>query len=51
MSAIHLSHIDPARNMCRFYRIDVQPDLFGGFAGRSDCGSPSRMADYNFRQG
>jgi predicted DNA-binding WGR domain protein len=32
MSAVHLSRIDPARNMCRFYRLDVQPDLFGGFA-------------------
>jgi predicted DNA-binding WGR domain protein len=25
MSAVHLSRIDPARNMCRFYSIDVQP--------------------------
>ncbi len=26
-----LRRIDPARNMSRFYRLDVQPDLFGGF--------------------
>ncbi len=32
MSAVHLARIDPARNMRRFYRLDVQPDLFGGFA-------------------
>jgi predicted DNA-binding WGR domain protein len=32
MSAMHLARIDPARNMRRFYRLDVQPDLFGGFA-------------------
>jgi len=32
MSTVHLARIDPARNMCRFYRLDVQPDLFGGFA-------------------
>jgi predicted DNA-binding WGR domain protein len=32
MSAVHLHRIDPARNMRRFYRLDVQPDLFGGFA-------------------
>ena len=30
MNAVHLRRIDPARNMCRFYRLDVQPDLFGG---------------------
>jgi predicted DNA-binding WGR domain protein len=29
MTAITLTRIDPARNMQRFYRIDVQPDLFG----------------------
>jgi predicted DNA-binding WGR domain protein len=27
---IELRHIDPARNMRRFYRLDMQPDLFGG---------------------
>ena len=30
MSAVHLRRIDPKRNMRRFYRLDVQPDLFGG---------------------
>jgi predicted DNA-binding WGR domain protein len=30
MTAVHLRRIDPARNMRRFYRLDVQPDLFGG---------------------
>jgi hypothetical protein len=25
---VHLRRIDPARNMHRFYRLDVQPDLF-----------------------
>jgi predicted DNA-binding WGR domain protein len=30
MSAVHLRRVDPARNMSRFYRLDVQPDLFGG---------------------
>jgi len=29
MNAVHLRRIDPARNMSRFYRLDVQPDLFG----------------------
>ena len=29
MGAIILHRIDPALNMRRFYRLDVQPDLFG----------------------
>jgi WGR domain len=29
MNALHLRRTDPARNMCRFYRLDIQPDLFG----------------------
>lgn len=30
MTALELHRIDPARNMRRFYRLDVEPDLFGG---------------------
>ena len=30
MNALYLRRIDLARNMSRFYRLDVQPDLFGG---------------------
>jgi predicted DNA-binding WGR domain protein len=29
MTAVHIRRVDPARNMRRFYRLDVQPDLFG----------------------
>lgn len=29
MTAVTLHRVDPARNMCRYYRLDVQPDLFG----------------------
>jgi predicted DNA-binding WGR domain protein len=29
--SITLRRIDPARNMQRFYSLDVQPDLFGAF--------------------
>jgi predicted DNA-binding WGR domain protein len=29
-AAVDLRRIDPARNMRRFYRLDIQPDLFGG---------------------
>ena len=32
MSAIALHRIDAARQMRRFYRMDIQPDLFGGFS-------------------
>jgi predicted DNA-binding WGR domain protein len=30
MTAVELRRIDPAQNMRRFYRLDIQPDLFGG---------------------
>jgi len=29
MNAVHLRRMDPTRNMSRFYRLDIQPDLFG----------------------
>jgi len=29
---IYLTKIEPARNMARFYVLDVQPDLFGEWA-------------------
>ncbi len=29
MSAVILHRVDPSRNMRRFYRLDVQSDLFG----------------------
>ncbi len=28
---VELRRLDPTRNMRRFYWLDVQPDLFGGF--------------------
>jgi len=31
VSAVHLRHVDPSRNMRRFYQFDIVPDLFGGF--------------------
>ncbi|CUX79832.1 MULTISPECIES: WGR domain-containing protein [Rhodobacterales] len=27
---VQMRRIDPARNMRRFYRLSIQPDLFGG---------------------
>ena len=30
MNAIELCRVDPSRNMRRFHRLDIQPDLFGG---------------------
>lgn len=27
--AVTLRRVDPGRNMARFYRIEIQPDLFG----------------------
>ena len=29
MNALHLRRINSARSMHRFYRLDIQPDLFG----------------------
>jgi predicted DNA-binding WGR domain protein len=31
MTPVLLTCIDPARNMHRFYLLDIAPDLFGGF--------------------
>lgn len=31
MTAITLHRSDPEKNMHRFYRLDVQPDLFGAW--------------------
>jgi predicted DNA-binding WGR domain protein len=49
--AVHLRRIDGARNMRRFYRLDVQPDLFGGVLlvkawGR--IGTRGRIADESY---
>jgi predicted DNA-binding WGR domain protein len=30
MNTVELHRIDDAQNMRRFYRLDMQPDLFGG---------------------
>lgn len=32
MSAVYLTRIKASKNMSRFYRLDVQPTLFGEFA-------------------
>jgi predicted DNA-binding WGR domain protein len=46
VSAITLHRTDPDRNMHRYYRLDVQPDLFGAWGvvrewGR--IGQPGRL--------
>lgn len=35
---IHLVRIDPVRNMARFYRLSVEPDLFGEVALSTEWG-------------
>lgn len=47
----HLCRIDPERNMRRFYRLSLQPDLFGGCTlirewGRIGSGGHIRHDDY-----
>jgi len=36
--AVILRRTDPGRNMARFYRMDVQPDLFGTWRLVRECG-------------
>lgn len=39
MTAIVLYRIDPAKRMHRFYRFDVQPDLFGQMVSDARMGA------------
>lgn len=32
MTALVLTRIDAGKNMQRFYKLDIQPDLFGGWS-------------------
>lgn len=52
MDAITLHRLDPAKNMCRFYRLEVQRDLFGQWClvrewGRIGRAGRLRMAAYD----
>jgi predicted DNA-binding WGR domain protein len=52
MSAVTLHRTDPTRNMRRFYRLDVQPDLFGEWCvvrewGRIGQGGQMRIVPYS----
>ena len=42
MSAVTLHRIDAARRMSRFYRLDVQPDLFGQWCFMREWGRIGR---------
>lgn len=51
MSVVYLTRTDASRNMARFYRLDVQPDLFGQWSlvrewGRIGSGGQVRVAPY-----
>lgn len=51
MRAVHLRRIDAARNMARFYALDVQPTLFGEWSlvrewGRIGQSGQQRIAVY-----
>lgn len=52
IAPIMLRRIEPARNMARFYRIQIQPTLFGGFTvvrewGRIGQAGTCRQDQYN----
>ncbi len=42
MTAITLHRSDPARNLHRYYRLDVQPDLFGAWCFIREWGREGR---------
>lgn len=42
MTAVTLARIDPAKNMSRFYKLDVQPTLFGEWAVIKEWGRIGR---------
>ena len=51
MSQVQLRRVDPARNMARFYMLDVQQDLFGGWwliREHGRIGSPGRVIETPF---
>jgi predicted DNA-binding WGR domain protein len=52
MNSLTLYRIDPARNMQRFYHLDIQPDLFGDLClirewGRIGRAGQTRIIPYN----
>lgn len=51
MTPVYLTHIDPTRNMARFYTMRVQPTLFGECSlvrewGRIGRGGQVRLTAY-----
>jgi predicted DNA-binding WGR domain protein len=42
MTAIMLTRTDASRNMARFYKLDVQPTLFGGWSFIKEWGRLGR---------
>lgn len=48
MPADHLTRADPARRMARFYRLDVQPDLFGAWCLVREWGRIGRAGRVRF---
>lgn len=56
MAANHLTRVDAVRNMSRFYKLDVQPTLFGEWAlvrewGRIGRGGQMKSCVYPTLQG
>ena len=43
MPALTLHRVDPAGNMHRYYRLDVQPDLFGEWCVIREWGRIGRL--------
>ena len=50
-SSCHLTHTDPSRNMARYYRMTIQPTLFGEWSlvrewGRIGRGGQIKVTPY-----
>jgi predicted DNA-binding WGR domain protein len=48
MTAIILKRIDEHQNMARFYKLDVQPSLFGGWSLVREWGRVGRAGTVRF---
>jgi len=54
MTAIHLIRVDPEKDMARFYKLDIQPTLFGEWSlirewGRIGRAGTARLERYSTR--
>ncbi|MCA1956677.1 WGR domain-containing protein [Zymomonas sp.] len=47
---VHLEHIDPAKNMYRYYQLYLSPSLFNDWIIKKDWGRIGQKCRHNFRE-